>query len=357
MLTRHLFPALGLAAALALPAAARTAETNDDAATDPALSSPFAFAESRAKAARRSEAEATADASGSRVIGGAVAEPGAWPWQVALMIAGRDRSPDSQFCGGTMILDTWVLTAAHCIRQTDSEGRAFDVDPAKINVLVGAHLLSGTEGDLVPADLIIAHPGYDPGQFDNDIALIRLARAPEAAYRTIQVPDAGLGDRIDQEGVPTWVTGWGLIEGAEAPDAMREARIQILDRDACNGALMEARARAAVQSFAKAAQVLSMDESSAREVWSQLLDRAPRPMTANMLCSGTYEGGRTSCQGDSGGPLVVPLEDGGFVQAGIVSWGLSAGPGKTCAETAMFSAYTRVSNYLPWLEQTIDANP
>ena len=64
-----------------------------------------------------------------------------------------------------------------------------------------------------------------------------------------------------------------------------------------------------------------------------------------MLCSGTFEGGRTACSGDSGGPLVVPLEDGTYIQAGVVSWGLSAADGKGCEETALFSAYTRVSNF------------
>lgn len=343
---------LGLTCTLVLPVAAQTDET-----ADPALSSPFAFAQSDRKAGHRVDAETEAKASGARVVGGELAEPGTWPWQVALMIAGRPPSPDSQFCGGSMVLDRWVLTAAHCVKQKDAEGNAFDVPPQSIAVRVGTHVLSGQDGDLVPVDAIFAHPGYDPNQFDNDIALIRLARQPDAAYQTIKVPDAEFGDRIDQEGVPTWVTGWGLIEGAEAPDEMRQALIQILDRDACNGALIEARARSAVQSFAKAAQVLSLDEASAQELWEDFISRAPMPMSGNMLCSGTYEGGRTSCQGDSGGPLVVPLEDGGYVQAGIVSWGLSAGPGKTCAEDAMFSAYTRVSNYLPWLEQTIDANP
>lgn len=53
---------------------------------------------------------------------------------------------------------------------------------------------------------------------------------------------------------------------------------------------------------------------------------------------------------------MVPLEDGTFIQAGIVSWGLSNQATQSCLETAQFSAYTRVSNYLPWLDQTINAN-
>jgi secreted trypsin-like serine protease len=53
---------------------------------------------------------------------------------------------------------------------------------------------------------------------------------------------------------------------------------------------------------------------------------------------------------------VVPLDDGTYIQAGIVSWGLSAAAGKTCAEDAPFSAYTKISNFVPWLEATINGN-
>jgi len=76
-----------------------------------------------------------------------------------------------------------------------------------------------------------------------------------------------------------------------------------------------------------------------------------------MLCSGTCEGGRTASSGDSGGPLMVPLEDGSCIQAGMVSWGLTAATGQGCAETANFSACTRVSTFLPWLESVTAGNP
>lgn len=345
-----LLVAAGLACALTVPAWAQGL----DAA--PQAESPFDFAESQAKAAQRAKAEAAAEASGSRVIGGELAEDGAWPWQVALMISGRPRSPDNQFCGGSLVLDTWVLTAAHCVKHRDKDGNPFDLPPRAIQVLVGTNTITDG-GDLIPVVGVFAHSGYDAAKFDNDIALLKLARAPQVPYQTVKVPDAEFGDRIDQPGVPLYVTGWGLINGAKAPDRMYQARIQMLDRNACNGAMMEARAQAAVKGFAQAAKVFSMGEQAAQEAWQELIRRAPLPMTDNMLCSGTYEGGRTSCQGDSGGPLVVPLTDGSYVQAGIVSWGLSAGPSRTCAEDAKFSAYTRVSNYLPWMDDIIGANP
>ena len=55
--------------------------------------------------------------------------------------------------------------------------------------------------------------------------------------------------------------------------------------------------------------------------------------------------------------MVVPVDGGGYIQAGIVSWGLSATTGRGCEETALFSAYTNISKFVPWLNETIEANP
>ncbi|SEP75692.1 serine protease [Thalassovita taeanensis] len=344
----------GLALGTALLASTATAQEFSAPPADPTQSSPFAFAESHKKAERTQEM--TKDGSGSRVIGGELAAPGAWPWQVGLMIAGQPVTPDAHFCGGSLILDTWVLTAAHCVHMQDKDGSYFDLDPRQLTVLVGTNTIAPGKGDNIPVAGVFRNPGYNPQGWDGDVALLKLARRPNVPVRPIKVPDADFGNVLDQAGVPTVVTGWGLVNGGEHPSDMYQAEIQMMSREMCNGAIMEARAKSAAQSFGAAASTFGLSRQDAQDAWVELVKRAPLPLTENMLCSGSFEGGKTSCQGDSGGPLVVPLDDGSYVQAGVVSWGLSAGPNKTCAENAIFSAYTKVSNFLPWLNQTISAN-
>jgi len=354
---RHITPALAApiaALALAVPAPAQTLPMPAIEA-EPVVASPFSFAQSGEKEKLAEEKRTEAESAGGRIIGGKIAEDGAWPWQVALMLGGQEVNAANQFCGGSLITDQWVLTAAHCVHFQDDQGW-FDLHPSQVSILVGTNRLMPGEGDLVPVAGIYRYPDYNPDGFDSDIALIKLARRPNAEFRTIQIPTEDFGEALDQSGVPTYIMGWGLINGAQNPDVMYDAEIQMLNRDQCNGALMEARAQVAVQPFIQALSVFNIKGQPAEEAWSELVRRAPSPMTDNMLCSGTFEGGKLSCQGDSGGPLVVPLTDGSFVQAGIVSWGLASGPKMTCVENALFSAYTKVSRFNGWIDQTLASN-
>ena len=67
-------------------------------------------------------------------------------------------------------------------------------------------------------------------------------------------------------------------------------------------------------------------------------------ITSNMFCAGEPAGGKDSCQGDSGG-FIGAAKDGGFVQLGVVSWGIG------CARPELFGVYTRVGNYGDWVKK------
>ena len=67
-----------------------------------------------------------------------------------------------------------------------------------------------------------------------------------------------------------------------------------------------------------------------------------------MLCAGGED--KDACQGDSGGPMVCHQHQGSLCIAGIVSWGVP------CATRGVPGVYTRVNNYIPWIESITGNN-
>ena len=234
------------------------------------------------------------------IVGGQLATPGEWPWQVFIHAG-------PYMCGGILVHESWVLTAAHCV--TDDHDQA--ITPAAVWVVLGEYnrsTIDGTEQKITITQVIV-HPDYDASINNNDIALLQLATPAVIgdAVGIIQPVFSLTDDALVAIGAQATVTGWGTTaEGSMTSLELREVIVPLVSNEQCN--------------------------------------HTYGIITDNMLCAGYENGGKDSCQGDSGGPLVVPTADGGWKLAGIVSFGYG------CARANFYGVYTRVSTYVTWVE-------
>ncbi|XP_077773298.1 prostasin-like isoform X1 [Podarcis muralis] len=242
-----------------------------------------------------------------RIVGGNPAPEGAWPWQVSFM---ENNKP---ICGGSLINEKWVVSAAHC----------FTKGYEQYDVLLGAYQLSIPPSSLVVTTVqqVISHPNYNgidgsPG----DIALVEL-KAPldlNDYILPVCLPDSSAQFSMDTS---CWVTGWGQVKDGEAlppPQTLQELEVPLIDRDTCNSLFNSAPAP----------------------------DLPQNPVLDDMICAGYPEGGKDACHGDSGGPLVCRC-DAGWTLAGVVSWG------EGCAEPKHPGVYTLVPYYANWISDNV----
>ena len=246
----------------------------------------------------------------ARILGGADAEAGEYPSIVALVSPGFIPLDQRLFCGGTVVAETWVLTAAHCLY--DSFGQP--LQPGFIRVIAGITDLAEEQPEReIQVERVIIHPDYDrllelP---PNDIALLELQSAAPAPISTLFT-----GETDNDIGSMAAIAGWGAIEFTDAfnavyPTMLQEAFVPLVSDQTCN----------APQSY---------DGS----------------IVDSHLCAGFVDGQVDACAGDSGGPLYI-TRNGVQVQAGISSFGIG------CGLPLFYGIYTEVSFFIPWLSQYI----
>ncbi|VEN58614.1 unnamed protein product [Callosobruchus maculatus] len=242
-----------------------------------------------------------------RVVGGEEALPGRWPWMAAIFLHGSRRT--EFWCGGSLITATHILTAAHCTR--DSRQRPFAA--RQFSVRLGDVDLKRDDEPSSPVTFkvseIRAHKDFSRIGFYNDIAILKLDKPARKSKYVIPLclPPPQLR-REKFAGRKTTVVGWGTTYyGGKESTVQRQAVLPVWRNEDCNEAYFQ-------------------------------------PITANFICAGYSEGGTDACQGDSGGPLMVHW-DTRWIQIGVVSFG------NKCGEPGYPGVYTRVTEYLNWIEE------
>ncbi|XP_060937607.1 trypsin-2-like [Limanda limanda] len=223
-----------------------------------------------------------------KIVGGYECTHHSQPWQVSLNIG-------YHYCGGSLINDRWIASAAHCWQ-----------NPYSQIAVLGDHHIWLNEGNeqYMSVDAIYWHENYDYTTLDFDIMLMRLAHP---ATITQYVKPVALPKACPAAGDMCTVSGWGNIytDSVFNPFNLQCVQVPILSHKECEGSY-------------------------------------PGKISDRMVCAGYLEGGKDSCQGDSGGPLVCNGE-----LHGIVSWG------QGCAQPNFPGVYTKVCSLLPWINNIL----
>ncbi|XP_067003858.2 brachyurin [Anabrus simplex] len=231
----------------------------------------------------------------SRIINGEPARRGQFPWQAAII------ADNSHLCGGSLISNQWVLTAAHCVEPYTT-----------FLVVLGASTVWFNESGVVQQATRskVVHPDYNSQLYTNDIALLRLLSivSSNTYINAVRLPSASQAEN-SFEGSVVRISGWGSTEGGgSTSDYLNFADVTVISNEDC-------------------------------AMWFG------RFVTSTNICT-VGEDGKNPCSGDSGGPLITHESDGRYTQIGVVSFG-----SRQCTANIPV-AYSRVTSFLSWISST-----
>lgn len=248
-----------------------------------------------------------------RIVGGQDSSKGAYPWHVLLMKDGR------LACGGSLLNERWVLTAAHCVTSKQS-----DIIPlSKLDIFAGLLDIRKMNDSHIQRRRIIKiinHRDFNFTLFESDLALLKLDREVKISdyVRPVCLPEKPAHKSLFMPRKFGRVVGWGYRVSQDSvgqfANVLKEICIPTIGNDRCKAAFQ--------------------DEGYI--------------VTRKMLCAGQVQGGKDSCHGDSGGGFVSmdPLS-GKWVLGGVVSWGSSLG----CGLRNKYGVYVRVTEFIPWINR------
>jgi len=228
--------------------------------------------------------------SSTRIVGGQETQVHEYPWQVGLV----SKNGKTPWCGGTLISDRHVLTAAHCTAGESTKS---------MKVLLGEHQIDDNTYTIVPISKITDDPLYNDNNYQYDFSILTLK---EPVQFSAAIAPACMPSYVDQDfaGMVATVSGWGtLTSGGNQPTVLHSVDVTVTTNAECQQAY--------------GSNIGDMN-----------------------ICAA--DSGKDSCQGDSGGPLVM-IENGRYVIAGVVSWGYG------CAYDGYPGVYARTTARRDWI--------
>ncbi|XP_022662170.1 chymotrypsin-like protease CTRL-1 isoform X8 [Varroa destructor] len=221
-------------------------------------------------------------------------------------------------CGGSILSETWILTAAHCIN--------FNLRDTPVKVVAGVDHLYSQESGLQTSNVLkaISHPLYDSQGVQNDIALVELFDPLKLNNSTVCPIHLPSKESQNFEGLTCMATGWGRTsEYGDQSKKLLKVALPVLNSTVC------------------------------QNKYKKVLKTALETFAATKICAGRLDkDGYGVCQGDSGGPLTCSVNytmgsqsRNVLVLAGVNSFA------KRCGSIVYPPVFTRVSHYLKWIRQ------